>query len=242
MSRTGVRIVRADDRYRGGDPPAGIDTRHAFSFGDFYDPDNLRFGQLTACNEERLAPGAGFAPHPHRDVEIVSWVIEGELTHEDDTGARTVVRAGDLARLTAGGGVRHSERNEGTRPLRFAQMWLVPEEPGGAAEYEVVRGFEPGTPYRLPRTSATLRLLRLAAGEPAGLPPGPLRHLQLMSGSAELVASGAVGRARLAAGDSARLGTPHAVTLTARTPTEALLWHLAGTPAAPSPRPLPPDS
>ncbi|UED86672.1 pirin family protein [Streptomyces profundus] len=226
MERTGVLIVRAEDRYRGGDPAAGIDTRHAFSFGGFYDPDNLRFGQLTACNEERLAPGAGFAPHPHRDVEIVSWVIEGELTHEDDTGARTVLRAGDLARLTAGAGVRHSERNDGTLPLRFAQMWLIPEAAGGPPEYDVVRGLAPGAPYRLPRTSATLRLLRLAAGERTELPPGSLRHVQLMSGEADLVTSGAVDHPRLAAADSARLTTPHPVALAARAPTEALLWHL----------------
>ncbi|MDT0266785.1 pirin family protein [Streptomyces sp. DSM 44915] len=225
MPPTEIRIVPAADRYRGGDPDAGIDTRHAFSFGAFYDPDNLRFGQLTACNEERLAPGAGFPSHPHRDLEIVSWVIEGELTHEDDTGTRTVVRPGDLQRLTAGSGVRHSERNAGPGPLRFAQMWLVPDEPGGPPTYEVVRGLPAGTEYRLPRTAAGLRLLRLAAGESRPLPAAPLRHLQLVAGAGRLA-----GRP-VGAGDSVRLtgadGPPTTLTATADAPVEALLWTLA---------------
>lgn len=232
MPNTPLRIVRAADRFRGGDPDAGIDTRHAFSFGAHYDPDNLRWGQLTACNEERLAPGAGFPTHPHRDVEIVSWVVEGELTHEDDTGARTVVRAGDLQRLTAGSGVRHSERNEGAGPLRFTQMWLVPDEPGGEPEYEVVRGLAPDTEYALPRTAASLRLLRVRAGTLAPLPPLPagegagLRHLQLVRGSGELVGPE---RWEVGAGDSVRVGRG-AGELTLRAgddaPVAALLWSL----------------
>ncbi|RMI45176.1 pirin family protein [Streptomyces triticirhizae] len=211
-------IVRAADRFRGGDPDAGVDTRHAFSFGAFYDPDNLRWGQLTACNEERLAPGAGFPPHPHRDVEIVSWVIEGELTHEDDTGATTVVRAGDLQRLTAGSGVRHSERNEGDVPLRFAQMWLVQDEPGGEPEYEVVRGFAPDDGYALPRTAAELRLLRVASGGSTVL-AGGLAHLQLVRGSGEL------GGREVFAGDSVRTRGPWVLTA-GPSPVEALRWSL----------------
>ena len=74
-------VQRSGARYRGGDG-AGVETRHAFSFSGHYDPDNVRFGLLVACNEERLAPGAGFAEHPHRDLEIVTWVVDGELTHE----------------------------------------------------------------------------------------------------------------------------------------------------------------
>ncbi|OEU88068.1 pirin [Streptomyces abyssalis] len=121
-----LQVWRGSDRYRGGDEDAGIDTRHAFSFSGFYDPDNVGFGQLVACNEERLAPGAGFPEHPHRDVEIVTWVVEGELEHIDSTGRTSRVSAGDVQRMGAGRGVRHVERNAGTGPLCFVQMWLVP--------------------------------------------------------------------------------------------------------------------
>jgi quercetin 2,3-dioxygenase len=127
-----LQVWRAAGRYRGGDAEAGIDTRHAFSFSGFYDPDNTGFGTLVACNEERLAPGAGFPEHPHRDVEIVTWVIEGELEHADSTTGRvTRVRPGDVQRLGAAGGVRHVERNAGEGELRFVQMWLVPGAYGG---------------------------------------------------------------------------------------------------------------
>ena len=140
--RTVTRIQRAEERYPGGDPAAGIETRHALSFGPYYDADNLRFGALLACNEERLAPGAGFGEHPHSHTEIVTWVVEGELTHHDTAGHTTVVRPGDLQRLGSAGGVRHVERNDADVPLVFVQMWLAPLQPGGEPAYEVVRGLD----------------------------------------------------------------------------------------------------
>lgn len=88
-----ISVHRAGDRFEGGDGAAGIESRHSFSFGSFYDPDNLRFGPILACNEERLGPGAGFEEHPHSHTEIVTWVVEGELTHRDSAGHATVVRA-----------------------------------------------------------------------------------------------------------------------------------------------------
>ena len=219
-----LQVTRAGDRYRGGDPQAGIDSRHAFSFAGFYDQDNLRFGPLTACNEERLAPGAGFAPHPHRDLEIVSWVLEGELVHEDSLGRRTVVRRGDVQRLTAGRGVEHAERNGGAGPLRFLQMWLVPDQPGGEPEYEVVRGIADGTPYALPRTAAVLHVRRLRGGELTAVPAAPRVYVHVARGAVEL------GGARLREGDAARIGG--AAELTARAlapaPAELLVWELAG--------------
>ncbi|BFO21144.1 hypothetical protein SHKM778_75320 [Streptomyces sp. KM77-8] len=111
-----MHVRRAHERYQGGDPAAGIETRHAFSFGPHYDPDNLRFGAVIACNEEHLAPGAGFDEHPHSHTEIVTWVIEGELTHQDSTGRETVIHPGDVQHLSAASGVRHVERNAGPAP------------------------------------------------------------------------------------------------------------------------------
>lgn len=167
-------VRRSGDRFRGGDPAtggsAGIETLHAFSFGHFYDPDNLRFGPLLACNEERLAPGAGFDEHPHSHTEIVTWVVEGELTHRDSAGHATVVRAGDVQHLSAAAGVRHVERNDGAGPLTFVQMWLAPLEAGGEPSYTHVRGPAGATPYVLAEAGAVLHARRQAAGERTAVP------------------------------------------------------------------------
>ncbi|UGY91194.1 pirin family protein [Streptomyces gobiensis] len=221
-----LQLRRADERYRGGDPGAGIETWHAFSFSGFYDPGNTGFGLLVACNEERLAPGAGFAEHPHRDLEIVTWVVEGELTHEDSTGQRTVIRPGDVQRLSAGTGVRHTERNAGDEPLCFLQMWLAPgtEAFGGEPEYEVVRGIADGTPYALPRTEAVLHIRRLGAGERTAVPDAPWVHLQVVRGTVRLDGE------PLGAGDTARITGAEGLATTAQTPAELLLWEMHSEP------------
>ncbi|MBB1244176.1 pirin family protein [Streptomyces durbertensis] len=232
-----LQVQRAGDRYPGGDPAAGIDTRHAFSFSGHYDPDNTGFGLLVACNEERLAPGAGFDEHPHRDLEIVSWVLEGELTHEDSTGRTTTVRPGDLQRLSAGSGVRHVERNAGGAPLRFLQMWLVPGVFGRRPAYEVVRDGAVGTGYALPDTDARLSVHRPRAGERVTVPPAPFCYLHAVAG--RLTISGAES-ATLAPGDAARLRRgpepldpwgPTVTTVTAEEDAEFLLWEMGGEPA-----------
>lgn len=219
-----IRIQRAADRYPGGDPEAGIDTRHAFSFGRFYEPDNLRFGALLACNEERLAPGAGFDEHPHRHTEIVTWVVEGELTHRDSAGHATVVRPGDLQRLSAADGVRHAERNDGAVPLVFVQMWLAPVEPGGAPSYEVVRGLSDADPYPLPAAGATLRPHRLAPGDRAALPDADLLYVHVVRGAVRLADE------PLTAGDAARVSGERGLALLATADAEVLVWSMPATP------------
>lgn len=217
-----IRLRRGDERFRGGDASAGIETLHAFSFGPHYDPDNLRFGGLIACNEERLAAGAGFDEHPHRDTEIVTWVVEGELTHEDSTGRATTVRPGDVQRLSAGSGVRHVERNAAARPLRFVQMWLLPAADafGGEAEYDVVRGIADGMPYAVPRAGALLHVRRLAAGEPTAVPNAPRVYAHVVRGAVGL------GGERLGAGDSARVLDADDLVAEAIEDAELLLWEL----------------
>ncbi|MBW1600951.1 pirin family protein [Streptomyces sp. JJ66] len=218
-------VRRAEDRYRGGEADAGIDTRHAFSFSGHYDPDNTGFGLLVACNEERLAPGAGFATHPHRDLEIVTWVVDGALTHTDSAKNATVVRPGDLQHLSAGSGVQHSERNAGPGPLRFWQMWLVPGTFGAPPRYDVVRGIADGTPYPLARTRAVLHVRRLVAGARTALPDAPWVYVQAVRG--ELSLNGAP----LHPGDAARV--PAAVGLTATAGTagaEFLTWEMHAEP------------
>ncbi|MEF9525371.1 pirin family protein [Streptomyces sp. RB13] len=215
-------VHRADERYPGGDPAAGITSRHAFSFGPHYDPDNLRFGALLACNEERLAPGAGFDEHPHSHTEIVTWVVEGELTHRDSTGHETVVRAGDVQRLSAAGGVRHVERNDAAVPLTFVQMWLAPHEPGGEPAYEIVRGIADSTPYAVPAAGAMLHVRRLAAGERTAVPDGAYVYVHVVRGEVRL------GEESLTAGDAARITDTEGVEAVAVTRAEVLVWEMAG--------------
>ncbi|MEU2896878.1 MULTISPECIES: pirin family protein [unclassified Streptomyces] len=216
-------LRRADERYQGGDPAAGIETRHAFSFGPHYDPGNLRFGAVIACNEEHLGPGAGFGEHPHSHTEIVTWVVRGELTHRDSTGHETVIRPGDLQRLSAASGVRHVERNAGSGPLTFLQMWLAPLTPGGDPFYEVVRGIADSTPYALPEAGAMLHVRRLSAGERTAVPDAPHVYLHVVRGDVHLDGE------HLRPGDAARLtDTEDIEAVAANAPAELLLWEMRG--------------
>ncbi|MFI9610600.1 pirin family protein [Streptomyces sp. NPDC052023] len=214
-------VRRAGERYPGGDAEAGIESRHAFSFGPHYDPGNLRFGALIACNEERLAPGAGFAEHPHSHTEIVTWVAEGELTHRDSAGHETVVRAGDVQRLSAASGVRHVERNDGEGPLTFVQMWLAPLVPGGDPAYEIVHGIADATPYAVPAAGAMLHVRRLAPGERTAVPDAPHVYVHVVHGEVVLDAD------RLGPGDAARITDAKDVEAVGVTPAELLLWEMA---------------
>ncbi|MFF3345439.1 pirin family protein [Streptomyces sp. NPDC002779] len=215
-------VRRADERYPGGDPAAGIDSRHAFSFGPHYDPGNLRFGTMIACNEERLAPGAGFDEHPHSHTEIVTWVVEGELTHRDSTGHETVVRPGDVQRLSAAAGVRHVERNDGTAPLVFVQTWLAPLTPGGDPAYEIVPGIADSTPYAVPEAGALLHVRRLAPGERTAVPDGAHVYVHVVRGEVRLAGE------TLGAGDAARIGGAKDVEAVGVTGVELLMWEMAG--------------
>ncbi|MFB0617146.1 pirin family protein [Streptomyces sp. AGS-58] len=214
-------VRRAGERYRGGDPGNGTDSRHAFSFGPHYDPDNLRFGALIACNEERLAAGAGFGEHPHSHTEIVTWVIEGELTHRDSTGHRTTVRPGDVQHLSAATGVRHTERNDGAVPLVFLQMWLAPREAGGEPAYRTVTGIADSTPYAVPAAGAMLHVRRLAPGERTAVPDAAFVYVHVVRGAVRLDGE------ELGAGDAARVTDAADLEAAAVTAAELLLWEMA---------------
>ncbi|MGW1085722.1 pirin family protein [Streptomyces sp. NPDC002596] len=216
-----ISVQRADDQYTGGDEAAGILSRHAFSFGSFYDPDNLRFGAILACNEERLAPGAGFDEHPHSHTEIVTWVVEGELTHRDSAGHATVVRAGDLQHLSAAAGVRHVERNDGDVPLTFVQMWLSPLSPGGEPSYTIVPGIADSTPYALPEAGAMLHVRRLASGERTAVPDAARVYVHVVAGGVW------IGDEELEPGDAARVTGEEGLELVAAAAAEVLIWELS---------------
>ncbi|MES4887598.1 pirin family protein [Streptomyces sp. NPDC096012] len=214
-------VRRAGERYRGGDRESGIDSRHAFSFGPHYDPDNLRFGAVIACNEERLAPGAGFDEHPHSHTEIVTWVVEGELTHRDSTGHETTVRPGDLQHLSAAAGVRHVERNDGGTPLTFVQTWLAPLTPGGTPSYERIAGIADSTPYAVPGAGALLHVRRPAAGERTAVPDAAHVYAHVVRGRVRLAGE------ELHPGDSARITGASGLEVEAVTAAELLLWELS---------------
>ena len=214
----------------------GRTTRHSFSFGDHYDPENVGFGPLVCHDDHLLRGGAGFPEHPHRDVEIVTWVLSGAVVHTASVGPPTTVGAGQVQVLSAGSGVLHSEIAEpGAGATRFVQTWLRPDESGAAPSYSsasvaeavaagglvpVVSGHDGAAVARIGTASATLHAAVLDAGESVTLPDDPLQHV--------FVATGSLARSSLAeplsAGDAFRVGDRPGLSLTAASPTDLLVW------------------
>lgn len=234
-----AQVVRSGDRFvttvpfagPGDGPGAAILSRHAFSFGDHYDPDNIGFGPLTAVNEELVAPGQGFAAHRHSDVEIVTWVLDGALEHQDSVGNRGVIRPGEVQHLSAGRGVEHTERNaSSTDPLRFIQMNLVPSQaqlhadplPPAYQQRDVEGARGRLIPALRVRDGVELAVAFLDPGDVVTVPAGGLRHLHVVRGQVDLAAIGV-----LDAGDSARVTSAGRIGVAARTRAEVLVWQLS---------------
>ncbi|MBC2931997.1 pirin family protein [Nocardioides sp. zg-1228] len=221
---------------------AGRVTRHSFSFGPHYDPANLGFGPLVCHNDDLLDPSAagaagvagvaGYPEHPHTDLEIVTWVLEGALVHTDSSGASHVVEAGRAQVLSAGTGVRHSEvadRHSGR--CRFVQAWLTPSTPGTTPSYVLGEAPQPSSGLvevaggdGLPVGTAGARLLvaRLAAGESVALPDDPRQHVFAATGAATLDGLD------LRSGDAVRLTDEPGRVLSAAEATELLVWSFPG--------------
>jgi quercetin 2,3-dioxygenase len=212
----------------------GRTTRHSFSFGPHYDPANLGFGPLVCHNDDVLEPPAGYPEHPHSELEIVTWVLEGALVHTDParSGARHVVEAGRAQVLSAGTGIRHSEVADArSGRCRFVQAWLAPTVPGADPSYALGEAPRPATGLvevaggdglRIGTTGARLLVARLAPGEVVTLPDDARQHVFAATGSVS------VADASLHAGDAARITDEPGHLVRAREDTELLVWSFRG--------------
>lgn len=231
-----MQVRRAADR--GHASHGWLDSAHTFSFADYYDPQFMGFRALRVINEDRVAGGAGFPPHSHRDMEIVSYVLDGGLAHRDSMGNGSVIRPGDVQRMSAGTGVQHSEMNASkTERVHFLQIWILPDRPGHAPSYEQ-KAFpaadRQGT-LRLVVSSdgrdgsltihqdATMSAGLLAPGQTAvhALGAGRYGWLQVARGTVE------VGGHRLAAGDGLAAEGPGELSITGVDDAELLVFDLA---------------
>jgi redox-sensitive bicupin YhaK (pirin superfamily) len=248
-----VDVRRAADR--AATKISWLDSRHSFSFGSNYQPDNTHHGLLLVNNDDVVKPGSGFETHPHRDMEIVTWVLRGSLVHQDSTGHSGVIYPGLAQRMSAGRGILHSEKNDSwtltgdethDEPVHFVQMWVVPDEAGITPGYqqleiddELLRGKlvtiasgMPGdagdTAITIRNRHAALRGARLQAGDSVELPSAPYLHLFVARGDVVLEGAG-----ELHEGDAVRFTASGGQRITAAGPAEILVWEMhAGLAAA----------
>jgi hypothetical protein len=211
-----------------------LDTYHTFSFADYHDPDHMGFRALRVINEDRVAPGQGFGEHPHRDMEIITYVLSGALAHKDSSGGEGVLRPGEVQHMTAGAGIRHSEFNSSkTEPVHLLQIWLLPEKKGLRPGYSQKR-FEidglrlvashDGRDGSLPvHQDVDLFAARLPADKEVKHALAAGRHgwIQLASGSVTLNGK------ELQAGDGAAVSDERELAIRANEPAEFLLFDLA---------------
>ena len=212
---------------------------HTFSFADYYDPRHVEFGPLRVINEDRVAAGAGFGTHPHRDMEIISYVLAGELAHKDSMGNGSTIRPGDVQRMSAGTGVRHSEFNPSRdTPTHFLQIWIKPNTPGIEPSYEEKRFSSAEKRGRLRLLASPDRaegsvLIHQDARLYAGLFDGPEEANLVVDAGRRLyvhVARGAVtaNGIALAAGDALKVTDESQLRLSAGREAEVLVFDLPG--------------
>jgi quercetin 2,3-dioxygenase len=250
-AKTDVR--RAADRFT--TKVDWLDSKHSFSFGHHYHPDNVGHGLLLVNNDDVVRPGTGFETHPHRDMEIVTWVLRGSLVHQDSTGHAGIIYPGLAQRMSAGTGILHSEKNDSwtisddhtahDEPVHFVQMWVPPDEPGITPGYEqleidhellsgglvpVASGMDKhngASAIRINNKYAALHAARLQPGQSIELPEAPFLHLFVPRGSVSLEGAGTLG-----IGDAVRFTATGGQKVTATEPAEILVWEMHATLAA----------
>ena len=241
-----IDIRRADDRFE--TTISWLESKHSFSFGHHYDPANTHHGVLLVNNDDVVEPGAGFETHPHRDMEIVTWVLSGSLVHQDSTGHCGVIYPGLAQRMSAGRGVLHSEKNDSWtltgdkahgEPVHFVQMWVQPDEAGVTPGYQqaeiddelLCNGLATvasGMPEHRDRAAITLgnshaalHVARLRPGQSVQLPEAPHLHLFVPRGEATLEGAGS-----LRQGDAVRFTASGGQRVTALKAAEIMLWEM----------------
>lgn len=241
-------IRRASDRFT---TRAGwLDSRHSFSFSHHWDPNNTHHGLLLVNNDDIVDPDTGFSTHPHRDMEIVTWVTQGSLVHKDSTGHTGVIHPGLAQRMSAGTGILHSEMNDSwtvdgrphSEPVRFIQMWVPPDTGGITPGYQqadlddtdlaaglvtVASGMDTHrnhTAITITNRYAALHAARMAPGQAITLPDAPFTHLFVTTGSVDIEATGP-----LAQGDAVRFTGVAGHRVTATTQAEVLVWEMHAT-------------
>jgi redox-sensitive bicupin YhaK (pirin superfamily) len=244
-----VDVRRHDERFA--TKLAWLDSHHSFSFSRHYDPGNTHHGLLLVNNDDIVTPGTGFETHPHEDMEIVTWVLQGSLVHQDSTGHSGIIYPGLAQRMSAGTGILHSEKNDSWRlqggaqhadPVHFIQMWVVPDENSVTPGYEQLEiddellrgGLVPvasGMPQhdgaaaiRIQNKYAALHAARLAPGDAVQLPEAPFLHLFVARGTVSLEGAGT-----LVEGDSVRFTATGGQRLTAEAEAEVLVWEMHAT-------------
>jgi len=225
-----------------------LDSKHSFSFGEHYDPDNTHHGLLLVNNEDVVLPGEGFDTHPHRDMEIVTWVLGGSLVHQDSLGHSGVIYPGLAQRMSAGTGIQHSEKNDSWRldgrshdePVHFVQMWVVPDEPGVDPGYqqleiddELARGdlvtVASGLPRYRDRTAiainsshAAMHVARMTSDSPGvTLPDAPYLHVFVARGEIDVEGLGT-----LSQGDAIQLTRSGGQLIRPHGDAEVLVWEM----------------
>ncbi len=234
-----VDIRRASDR--GTSTTEWLNSKHSFSFAGYYDPSNTHHGLLLVNNDDWVAPAAGFDTHPHRDMEIVTWVLQGSLAHRDSMGNSGVIYPGLAQRMSAGTGILHSEKNESaSEPVHFVQMWVVPDESGVEPSYQqaeiddaalagalttIASGMGDDAAISIHNENAALRGARLQQGETVVLPEAPFLHLFVARGAVTLEGAGS-----LSEGDAVRFTGTGGQSVTGsgpfEMPSEILVWEM----------------
>ena len=240
-----IDIRRAEQRFTSNF--GWLDSKHSFSFGHHFDRDNTSHGLLLVNNDDIVDPGTGFETHPHRDMEIVTWVLQGSLVHQDSTGHNGVIYPGLAQRMSAGRGILHSEKNDSWRldgeahrdPVHFVQMWVVPDEANITPGYEqleigdelltgglvpVASGMDKhdgASAIRIRNRYAALHAARLQPGQSVELPEAPYLHLFVPRGAVTLEGAG-----ELATGDAVRFTATGGQRVTATEPAEILVWEM----------------